>query len=329
MCKRLLVLAFVLLLAGAPSAFAAVGIFDFTEDIGAVGGYGVTTHIAGAYEILASGSDIWGNADQFHYAYNEVSGNVRFELSPWWETAPDYWSKIEAMIRLNTTPGSVHYSQMVRRENVDTTVAPLVRPDDYTSLQWRETQDGGSGESGGPQPGLDPVRIGVQRVVSNGYQVVQGLTDYGSGWEAISTRLLPGLPDDILLGAAVTSHNNWALARAIITDVAYTQDPDLIGVATADPLAEPCGDIAGLLVKAAKMPDGWEYWDEDGSGGVDRWECYKQAEHLAKNNGFLNYFGAGDYYPASEFGKRVVEMVNLYDSGGATGGRWLYTGPTE
>jgi len=333
-------LAFALLLAGAPNALASVGIFDFTEDIGPVGGYGVTNQIAGNYEILASGSDIWGNADQFHYAYNKVSGDVRFELSPWWETAPDYWSKIEAMLRVDNSPGSVHYSQMVRREDHDSTVAPLIRPDDYTSLQWRDVADGGSGESGGPQPGLDPVKIAVQRVHSNGYQLVQGLTDYGSGWEAIGTRWLPGLPDEVLMGAAVTSHNNWALARAIITDVAYTQDPGYVsgGVPIAgDPLAEPCGDRLGFLVTVAQMPYNdpadpgagtWGWWDDDGDnedgseyGLDDRAWQYIEAEYLAKNAGFSGWNGDPGPYPAAQYGSRVVDLVNLHDSGG----RWAFT----
>jgi hypothetical protein len=75
------------------------------------------------------------------------------------------------------------------------------------------------------------------------------------------------------------------------------------------------------------MPDGWSYWDEDGQNGTERWECYKQAEHLVKNAGFDNYFGNGEFFPAAEYGKKVVELVNLYDTGGATGGTWAFTGP--
>jgi hypothetical protein len=297
----------------ASPGFAAVGVFDFTEDIGDVGAYGVTTTIpgTGAYEILASGADIWGNADEFHYAYNEVSGNVRFELSPWFDAAPDSWTKIEAMMRVDNSAGSVHYSQMVRRENVDTSVKPLVRPDDYTSLQWRTVANGASGESGGPQNGVAPQKIAVQRIQSNGWEIVQGLTDYGSGWEAISTVLNPGLPDELLLGAAVVSHHDQALARAIITDVAYTQNPAFVGPHAGDPLPEACSDLPGLLISVAKMPNGTSFQG-------DRADNFAQAEYLLKNGTMDGYTGAGTWTsePAIETGKRADPVVNLYDSGG-------------
>jgi hypothetical protein len=65
------------------------------------------------------------------------------------------------------------------------------------------------------------------------------------------------------------------------------------------------------------MPDGWSFWDEDGNGNVDRWECYKQAEYLTKNLGFTGYFeGDPTEYPAAEYGMKVVELPNLSDWGG-------------
>jgi len=325
MFKKLLLVAFSLLLAGAPSAFAGVGVFDFTGDVGSVGGYGVTTTVSGtgAYEIIAGGSDIWGTADQFHYAYKKVSGDVRFELTPMWEVAPDYWAKIETMIRLDTSAGSVAYATATRRQDQDTTGVAPVSPGPWVGAQIRSVanNDMWGGTEWGDQI---PQKIASQRVTSNGYQIVQSLVDYGSGWQNLDTRWVPSLPDEILLGAAVTAHNNSALGRAVISDVAYTANPDLVGIKQAGaPLPAACGDTLGFLVSVAKMPVDWTFWDEDGDnadgtefGIDDRTWAYLQAEHLAKNGGFVDYPGAGDgTYPSLEFGTAYRRFVNLADAG--------------
>jgi hypothetical protein len=161
----------------------------------------------------------------------------------------------------------------------------------------------------------------VQRVTSNGFEIVQSLVDQGSGWEAYFTTLRD-LPDTVLAGVAVTAHDDGWAVQAYANNVEYDTAPSLIGITTADPLAEACGDQAGLNIMCAKMPAGWTYWDEDGNndddteyGYDDRYWAYLQAEHLAKNNGFSNYFGAGDYYEAEEYGSRVDAVVNLADDG--------------
>jgi len=287
MCKRLCLLtSFVLLLVGVP-VFGDVGIFDFTDDIGDVGGYGVTYTVPGSgqYEILAAGSDIWGSADQFHYAYNQVSGNIRFALGPAYEVAPNHWSKIETMFRVDDSPGSIAYATAVRRGGVNTTGPGVVGPDKYITHQIRDVANAGMYERGQHDTAETPSRIAVQRIVSNGYQLVQSLVDFGggSGWELVDTQHagnnahVQDLPDTLLLGAAVTSHQNDALVRAIISDPAYTENPGLVGIPTiGDPLPEACGNIPGFLVKVAQNPDGTG-WPGDYAAN------YEMAEYLVKN----------------------------------------------
>jgi hypothetical protein len=305
----------------ASPTFAAVGIFDFSADVGNVGGTGGVRYVAtDEYLILGGGSDIWGNADQFHYAYNEVSGNVRFEMAPAWDIGgTNDWAKIETMIRETTDAGSIHYSTATRRGGFDDPFHTTV--DDYVEMQARSVTDAGSWGKGAQWGAGIPQKIAVQRVVSGGYEVVQSLVDRGSGWEVVANQFAD-LPDNILLGAAVTSHQNQWLVQARIGEAAYTQDPDLVGIIQAgDPLAEACGDLPGLLITAAKMPDGWSFWDDgDNSNGDARADKFAQAEWLIKNNGMVGYTDAyGTVQPpadAMEMGSRVDPVVNLYDSGG-------------
>jgi hypothetical protein len=306
MCKRICFLSLVLLFACVP-VFGGVGIFNYTGDIGAVGGYGVTTTVAGSnrYEIIAGGSDIWGTADEFHFAYNVVSGNVRFEMTPMWEVAPDYWAKIEAMIRVNTSPGSIAYATATRRQDENTRVVPPVQPGPWVGAQIRSVEN--AGMWGGTEwGGTKPSKIGIQRVVSGGFQLVQALVDFGAGagWQNLDTRIVPGLPDQLLLGAAVTSHNNNALGRAVIVDPAYTQNPDLVGITTVRDPDGTCPQSPGFKIRSIKVGMGLA-WPGSPAG----------AGYAAMNT----LLDSGQY-PAGvdgeEEGTRVDRFVNLYDSGG-------------
>lgn len=298
MCKRLFLLAsFILLLVGAPSVFGApVGIFNESEDVGAVGGIGGTRYIAtNEYLILGGGSDIWGTADQFHFAYNQVSGNVRFEMTPMWDVANNYWAKIETMFRVDLSTGSVAYATATRKDNVDTIGIPPSPVGPWVGLQARSVAN--AGMWGGTEwGGSTPSKIAIQRVVSGDYQLVQALVDYGAGagWQNLDTRVVPSLPDQLLLGAAVTSHDNAWLAQARISNVAYTQNPGLVGIATAgDPLPEACGDVPGFNIRSLKpevVPGNWGY-----AGMAD----------------LLDGVIAG-----VEKGSRIEQFVNLHDSGG-------------
>lgn len=308
MFKRLLFVASILLVAGAPSLLADVGVFDLTDDIG-TGGYGVTTTAgdSGVYEIIGNGADIWGTADSFHFAYNVVSGDVRFELSPAWESAHNYWAKIETMLRVDTSQGSRFIGTATRKGDVDTTPTGVQPVHNWVGTQKRDATNGGA--SGGTEwSGSTPSKIGIQKVTVSGWQFVETLVDYGtgSGWEVLNQYLNPGLPDTLLVGAAVTSHESGGLARAVISDVAYTANPELIGgipgVKISDPI-EPCGDIPGFMVKVVQMPEGQAFGD-------DRAINYQIAEWLTVNENM------GPDFPATVVGTRHDEFVNLYDSGG-------------
>ena len=306
MFKRLLLMASILLVAGAPNVLANVGIFDSTDTIG-TGGFGVTTNIGDSYEIIAGGSDIWGTADSFHYAYNEVTGDVRFELSGGWEAANNYWAKIETMLRVDTSQGSAFYGTATRRDNVNTEPAGVQPWGAWVGTQIRDVANANAW--GGVEWGADhgtPEKIGIQKVTSNGWQFVQTMVDYGTGagWELLDTRQ-SSLPDTILVGAAVTSHETQGLARAVISDVAYTANPDMMPVdfIKVSETIEPCSDIPGFKIKVVKSPADVPITDP-------RDLAYEMAEWLVDNENM------GPDFPAPVVGTRFDEFVNLYDSGG-------------
>jgi len=317
MSKKLLLLVVSLLLAGAPNVFASVGVFDFTADIGNPLGIGQTIQTgADDYLIYAGGTDIWGNADQFHYSYNQVTGNVRVSASFAWQCVGwNDWAKMGVMLRESTNADSVHYSSLTRKGGGDPWA--LAGSDgDGIFAQRRESTAAGSGSTDN-WDALPNARIGVQRINSGPYEIVQALVDRGSGWQAYWTGLRD-LPDTILAGVAVTSHDDAWIVSAYANNVEFDSAPGLVGVKTADPLAAACGDKLGFMVTGAKMPDGWTFWDE-GDGSYP--SAYRQAEYLTKNSGMTGYIPDDPTeYPSAQFGTEYRALVNLHDSGG----RWVY-----
>ncbi len=275
-----------------------VGIFEYTQDIGGPAGLGRTTYegyvwkndtLAEQYRVMGSGGDIAGSNDQFHYAWNRVSGDVLISASFEWVVASNEWAKMGVMLRAGTAGNDVSHSIVTRRDE------NLVHP------QHRDSKGGGNG---GPTPGSDaPVRMGIQRVTVDGLTWIQSLADFGDGWESIDAVLAKNMPDEILAGICVTSHDNSHLVQARVTDVTYELNPSLVGdlgietvPASAD-LGAPTSDVSGFSIRSLKplVSDGWGY----------------DAMNTILDTGTWNGLPA---MPGSE-GTRIDEFVNLRDTG--------------
>ena len=294
MCKRLFILTLLISLLTGVSSFAdPVGIFEDTVDIDTVGiGSILYDAAADEYLITASGADVWGNSDQFHYAYNTVNGDVRISASFQWVAASNDWAKYGVMLRESLAGNSVHRYMADRR---------LL---DYAGEQGRTETGGGSGEWGSAWTG-GAQALGIQRVTVDGLTIIEALADFGNGWESRRLELVlnGNLDGEILAGVAVTSHDNNILAQARAWNVAYEENPSLVGKfslvtvpASAD-LGVCPSETPGFSIRALKplVTDGW------GTDGMNQ----------LLDTGM--YMGL-PAMPGSE-GTRIDEFVNLRDTG--------------
>jgi len=294
MCKRLFLTLLILLLIGVSSSAEPVGIFEDAVNIGDDPGIGTTLYDAAAdeYFITASGHDVWDNADDFHYAYNTVSGDVRVSANFDWVVADNGWAKYGLMLRETLDAGSVHRFMADRKDK------------DYAGAQGRTSTDGGSAEMGtawtsGAQA------LAIQRVTVEGLTVLEGLADFGSGWESryLEVVINGNLEGEILAGVASTSHDNRIMSQALCWNVVYDDNPSLVGdlglatVPAAADLGACPSDTPGFSIRALKplVGDGW---------GTD-------AMNELLDTG--TYMGL-PAQPGSE-GTRIDEFVNLRDSG--------------
>lgn len=296
MCKRLFLLTLLIsLLTGVSSLADPVGIFEDAVNIGDDPGVGSTLYDAAAdeYLITASGHDVWDGADDFHYAYNTVDGDVRLSASFDWVVASNGWAKYGVMLRETLDAGSIHRFMSDRKDK------------DYAGAQGRRQTNGGSSEMGtawtsGAQA------LAIQRVTVEGLTVIEGLADFGSGWESRHIELVLGgsLQGEILAGVASSSHDNTHMAQCRAWNVVYEENPSLVGELnlTTVPASANLGvcpsDVPGFSIRALQplVTDGWG----------------EAAMNELLDTGM--YMGL-PAMPGSE-GSRIEEFVNLHDTGG-------------
>jgi hypothetical protein len=238
-----------------------VGIFEYTKDIGGPAGIGRTTYqgyvwkddkLSEQYLIMGGGADIWGNADQFHYAYNSISGDVRISASFEWVVASADWAKYGVMLRETADGPSAHYFMCDRK------------PRDYAAVQGRPSTGAGSAEYGSLWNASNAKALGIQRVTLAGATWIEGLVDKGNGWE--STAFIPaGLSDKLLAGVAIDAANNTQIVQARVWNIKYESNPSIVREfplvpASAD-LGAPSSDVSGFKIESLKplVTDGWGY----------------------------------------------------------------------
>ena len=250
------------------------------------------------YLITGYGKDIWGNDDEFHFAYRTMTGGVRVSCEgEWVDPGPNAWAKYGVMLRASKDRQSTHYTTITRKS------------EDRASAQRRTSWGGGSANNDWVKD--NPLKLGVQRVMIGGLPFVENLVDWGegAGWERIGDLRMPlevmsALPnDEMMVGVCVTSHTVWDVSTALISAVKYEIDPQLVGAAPeftlvpADAIKDVVPDTAGFQIHSAKplITQGWGW---------------AAADELL-NTGM--YMGAPPE-PGSE-GTRIDPVVNLRDTG--------------
>ncbi len=265
MFKRMFLLASLVLLFVAAQSFAAVGVFDNAKDVGGPAGIGSTVYegyvwddpvLVEQYLLTGGGGDIWGSWDQFHYAYKELSGDVRVSGSFEWVARSNGWAKMGVMIRDMANDGDAVQYNSVTRNAID-----------GVFFQRREGTGWGSSsydvwDIGSPAS----IKLGIQRVTVSGFPLVEAMYDNGSGWQQIGTPLIAwNLPDTAGFGVAVTSHDNNHLAQARAYDITYEKGvslmTELVSVPEDGAVQECPTDIPGFLIRSIKtrITDGWGY----------------------------------------------------------------------
>ena len=200
--RKATVLTAALALSATPAGAEPVGAFGEHADVGEGSTPGSARFEDGTYRVTASGANIWGSADEFHYLWTRRSGDVHIAADIAFEgEGVDPHRKAGLMIRQNPSAGSPYADVMVHGDGM-------------VSLQYREVQDGPTRQIVAPM--RDPRRVRLEREGDFVYFSLAGangeLAHAGGGF-----RMAFQAP--YLVGLALSAHNDDVTETATFSDV--------------------------------------------------------------------------------------------------------------
>jgi Concanavalin A-like lectin/glucanases superfamily len=198
----------------------------------------------GTYTMTATGADIWGTADQFHFAYKMLTGVGSIEAQVLSVDNTNVWAKAGVMIRETLDAGSKF-------------AAVYITPGNGCRFQARATTDAAATSDSGvvttEQTAITaPYRVKLERDAAGnfrGYYSSDGTTWTPMSWNP--QNIVMG--SNVYIGLAVTAHNAGATCTAKFSNVKMTgtvgpqwADQD-IGIASnaSEPLYAAVSNSAG------------------------------------------------------------------------------------
>jgi hypothetical protein len=194
---------------------------------------------AGTYTMAAAGVDVWGNADQFHYAFKTLTGAGSIVARIQSVQNTNAWAKAGVMIRETLDAGSKH-------------AFVAVTPGNGVASQGRDFTDGVSFNTN--QTGVAaPYWVKLERDAAGNFTASHSAN--GTTWQPVGTSTPMNIPmsTTAYIGLALTSHDAALTCQAVFTNVTTTgtvspqwahQD---IGIASnaAEPLYVAVSNAAG------------------------------------------------------------------------------------
>ena len=171
-------------------------------DIGKVGVPGGAARVAaGTFTVTASGEDIFGQADSFHFVYQPLRGDGQIVARVVSYQRKDMWTKVGVMVRETTDPGS-KFADV------------LVTPDKGAEAQWRPATNGDT-QTTDQTPSPTPFWVKLTRV---GDTLTGYISADGQVWQQRGQMTVAMTPN-VLIGLCVTSHKNDTATTAKIDSV--------------------------------------------------------------------------------------------------------------
>jgi regulation of enolase protein 1 (concanavalin A-like superfamily) len=173
-------------------------------DIGSVGLAGSASYSNGTYNVVGSGSDIWGTADSFQFLYRPLTGLTEIVARLTSQQAPNSMAKAGVMMRegnAGMVPGGAHVMLSVRQNG---TVELVRRASLGSTTEVVATTTQGA-----------PVWLKLKRSSST---ITASVSTNGSTWRTVGTTTL-ALTSKSQFGLAVTSHDTASRDTATFDNV--------------------------------------------------------------------------------------------------------------
>jgi hypothetical protein len=266
---------------------------------------------AGTYTMTASGTDIWGTADEFHYAYKTLTGAGTIIAKVESVERTDPWAKAGVMIRETLDAGSKFVNLNITPTNADGT------PTQGCIFQARTDTDGSATSDSSTATAEEtsitaPYWVKLERDVTGNFRAYYASD--GVNWQAKAWRPSVSMDSTVYVGLSVTSHNATATCQAVFSGVQITgnvagqwqsQDIGIVSNA-AEPLYVAISNTSGSPAvvahndPAAATIDAWTEWriplQAFADQGINLGNVDKIAIGLGSKSGMAASGGTGTVY---------------------------------
>ena len=201
---------FILCIAFVSPVFAQlpVGIFQNNKDIGNPKQAGSAIYNANTqtYTLSGAGYNIWFARDEFHYLYNELEGDFILTANFAFESeGTNAHRKIGWMLRSSEEDNDVHCSA-------------VLHGDGLTVMQWRVLRGAfmrdPEDEIFAPKPNYQ-----ILQLERSGKSVIMHAAHPGEPLQLIGSEVMKNLPDKVLAGLFICSHDSNVVEKAKVWNV--------------------------------------------------------------------------------------------------------------
>ena len=184
-----------------------IGIFKYSKDIGnpKLAGSATYDNESQTYTINGAGYNIWGQRDEHHYLYNKIKGDFIATANFKFVGANEVHRKIGWMTRATDADNSVM-------------VGGFLHGDGLMAGQWRERKGAGmrnlEDDVWAPKRFYDIIQLERQ-----GNTFIVRAAHSGEPLQKISSKQLDFMPEEVLLGIVVSSHDVDVMETAQVWNV--------------------------------------------------------------------------------------------------------------
>jgi len=173
-------------------------------DVGGVAAAGSASYSSGTFNLEGSGADIWNSSDEFHFVYQQISGDVTITARVASVENTNAWAKAGVMVRESLSGNSKHAMN-------------VITPSRGVSFQRRTATSGGSSHT--TTSGLSaPYWV---RMVRSGNTFTSYRSSNGSSWTNQGSVTI-SMNSSVYVGLVTTSHNDGTLCSASLDNVSVS-----------------------------------------------------------------------------------------------------------
>jgi hypothetical protein len=157
----------------------------------------------GTYTITASGTDIWNQSDEFHYAFKTLSGAGSIVAKVESVSDTDAWAKAGVMIRETLDADSKHAMMIVSYAS-------------GVSFQ-RRIETGNNSFNDDTSNITAPYWVKIERSLAGGFSAYSSAN--GTTWQKVGVSENIQMGTNVYIGLAVTAHSAGATCEGVFTNV--------------------------------------------------------------------------------------------------------------